>query len=87
MMRTYSVSSARSLLHFGPALVWTSRVAFQEELIEHDIDSAVAEPLAKRAHTLFVFVIGLSIAEEDFRHKTYKFVDFNYWMIDLQTQS
>jgi len=57
---------------FGPTIIWTTGVALLEELIEDDVNAAVAKAFAKRAHTLLMFVIGLSIAEEDFRHKTYR---------------
>lgn len=54
---------------FVPTFIWTTWVVVKKELIEDDIDVALAEALAKRADALSVFIIGLAVAEEYPRHE------------------
>src|SRR5690349_11580623 len=59
-----------------PTIIRTAWIIIEEELVEDDGDSGVAEALTKRADTLSLRFIRLPVAEEYFGHEETNFCAF-----------
>ncbi len=53
---------------FVPALVWTTWISVEEELIEDDVNTAVTQTLAKFANAFALLVLDLPITDKYLRH-------------------
>jgi hypothetical protein len=51
---------------FVPAFVRTLWMVIKEELVEDDLYASVAQTFSERADALALFVVSLSVTDEDF---------------------